>query len=196
MSWVRTMPRFVARLAERRPWLFVLASIVFWTLLSPLALVWLVLWLVDRHRALDTSPAAKRERRVARLVRWYPADWLARYGEEMAATLHDTLAEGRGGVRLSVNVAKEGLAVRLAPPARRHALAGACLSLCWIPLFPQGVVPAIMKLSEAPTRSWFLALYVPDALQWPVIAAMVVLGLAMLRAGMSLACVRLVPKRG
>jgi hypothetical protein len=37
----------------------------------------------------------------------------------------------------------EGLAARPAPPARRHALAGACLALCWIPLFPQGLVPAI-----------------------------------------------------
>ena len=196
MTWVRATPRFVARVAERHLWLFVPASIVFWTLLSPLALVWLALWLIDRHRALDKSPAAKRERRVTRLLRWYPADWRARYGDEMAAMLHDTIAEGRGGPLLSLNVAKEGLAARLAPPARRHALAGACLALCWIPLFPQGLVPAVMKLTETPTRSWFLALYLPDAYQWPLIAAMLALGLAMLRAGMSLAGVRLIPRRG
>jgi ABC-2 type transport system permease protein len=49
-----------------------------------------------------------------------------------------------------------------------------------------------MKLTEAPTRSWFLALYVPDAYQWPLIAAMLILGLAMLRAGLSLASLRLI----
>ena len=114
----------------------------------------------------------------------------------MAATLHDTIADGRGGPRLSLNMAKEGMAARLAPPARRQALAGLCLGLCWIPLFPQAVVPAVMKLSDAPTRSWFLALYLPDALQWPLIAAMVGAGLAMLQAGMSLAGACLVPRRG
>ncbi len=183
-------------MAERRPWLFVAASIVFWTLLSPLALVWLALWLIDRHRALDRSPAAKQERRVMRLLRWYPPDWRARYGDEMAALLHDTIAEDRGGPTLSLNIAKEGLAARLAPPARRDALAGACLALCWIPLFPQGLVPAVMKLTETPTRSWFLALYLPEPYQWPVIAAMVALGLVMLRAGLRHAGVRLLPRRG
>ena len=191
MTWVRETPRFLARLAERRRWLFVSASIVFWTLLWPLALVWLALWHIDRYRTLDKSPAARLERRVRRLLRSYPADWRARYGDEMAALLHDTIAEGRGGPQLSLNVAKEGLAMRLAPPARRDALAGACLALCWIPLFPQGLVPAVMKLTETPTRSWFLALYLPDAYQWPLIAAMIALGLAMLRAGLSLAGVRL-----
>ncbi len=196
MRWVRATPRLVARVAERRLWLFVAASIVFWTLLCPLALVWLALWLLDRYQALDKSPAAKRERRVARLLHWYPADWRARYGDEMAVLLHETIAEGRGGPRLGLNVAKEGLAARLVLPARRDVLAGACLGLCWLPLFPQGLVPAVMKLTETPTRSWFLALYMPDAYQWPVIAAMLVLGLGMLRAGMSLACLRLIPWRG
>jgi hypothetical protein len=191
MTWVRATPGFVARLAERRLWLFVAASIVFWTLLSPLALVWLALWLIDRHRALDKSPAARRERRVTRLLRWYPAEWRARYGDEMAALLHDTLAERRGGPRLTLNVAKEGLAARLTPPGRREALAGACLALCWLPLVPQGLVPAVMKLTETPpTRSWFVALYMPDAYQWPLIAVMVALGLAMLRTGLSLAGAR------
>ncbi|HWK25627.1 MAG TPA: hypothetical protein VNS09_03640 [Solirubrobacter sp.] len=188
-------PRWVARVAERRQWLFVAGSIVFWTLLWPLALVWTALWLIERRRALDTSPAARRERRVARLLRWYPAGWRARYGDELAALLDDTIAEGRGGLRLSLNVAREGLAARLVPSARRDALAGICLGLCWIPLFPQGLVPAVMKLTETPTRSWFAALYVPDAYQWPVIAAMVALGLAMLRAGLRLACARAVPSR-
>ena len=120
MTWVRATPRFVGQMAERHLLLFVLASIVFWTLLSPLALGWLVLWLIDRYRALDKSPAAKRERRVTRLLRWYPAEWRARYGDEMAALLHDMIIEGRGGPRLGLNVVKEGLAAAAAPPARRR----------------------------------------------------------------------------
>jgi hypothetical protein len=196
MSCVNATPRFLTRLAERHTVLFVIASTVFWTVLSPLTLVWLAVWLVSRHRALDKSPAARRERRVRRLVRWYPAEWRARYGEELAATLHDAIADGHGGPRLSANVAKEGLAARLAPPARRHGLAAACIALCWIPLFPQGIVPAVMKLTDAPTRSWFLALYLPDPVQWPAIAAMVVVGLAMLRTGTTVAGVRLIPRRG
>jgi hypothetical protein len=119
---------------------------------------------------------------VKRLLRWYPADWQARYGDEMAALLHDTIADGHGGPLLTLNIAKAGLAVRLARP---DALAGVCLGLCSIPLVPQGLVPAVMKLTEVPTRSWFLALYMPDAYQWPVIAAMLGLGLAMLRVGIS-----------
>jgi len=130
VTWVRETPRFLARVAERRRWLFVSASIVFWTLLWPLALVWLALWHIDRYRALDKSPAAKRERRVRRLLRWYPADWRARYGDEMAALVHDTIAEGRGGPQLSLNVAKEGLATRL-------AMLRAGLSLAGVRLIPE-----------------------------------------------------------
>jgi len=78
VKWVRAMPRLVTQLAGRHPWLFIVGSIVFWTLLWPMAVVWLALDLIDRHRALDDSPAAKRRRRVARLLRWYPAEWRTR----------------------------------------------------------------------------------------------------------------------
>jgi hypothetical protein len=104
------------------------------------------------------------------------------------------IIEGRGGRRLGLNVMKEGLAARLAatPATRqalssRQALAGVSFGLCAIPLVPQGLVPAVMKLTETPTRSWFLALYLPDTYQWPLIAAMIALGLLMLGAGISLA---------
>lgn len=46
-----------------------------------------------------------------------------------------------------------------------------------IALFPQGIVPLIVKLSGSHTRVWFLALYLPAQWQWPVIAAMILLGL-------------------
>jgi len=187
MRWVREAPRLVAQLAERHVALFVVGSVVFWTLLWPLALVWWVLWRIDRYRAFDKTPASKRERHVARLLRWYPADWRTRYGDEMAGLLHDTITAGSDGPRLGMNVAKEGLAVRMAPPERRRALAGVCLGLCWIPLIPQGLVAGIMKSIGTPTRSWFLALYAPDAYQWPLIVAIAALGMTMLAAGMTLA---------
>jgi hypothetical protein len=177
----------VAQAAEQHTLLFVIGSIVFWTLLWPLALVWFALSRIDRHAALDKSPLAKRQRRVARLMRWYPAEWRARYGDEMTALLHDTIADGHAGPRLSLNIAREGLAVRVSSPARRHTVAGICLLLCWIPLVPQGLVAAGLKTFGTPTRSWFVALYAPSAYQWPLIAAMVALGLTMLAAGITLA---------
>ena len=186
MTWVRAVPRLVASLAERHVVLFVVASIVFWTLLSPLALVWLVLSGIDRYVVLDKSPDARRARRVARLLRWYPPQWRARYGDEMGALLHDMILDGRGGPRLHWNLAREGTAARLTPPARRELVAAACLWSCWLPLIPQGVVAAGLKTFGAPTRSWFLALHLPEAAQWPVIAAMVALGVTMLVAGLAL----------
>lgn len=82
-------------MAAHRTWLFVVASIVFWTAPSPLALVWLAVWLTDRYQMLVKTPTAKRERRVRRLLGWYPATWRARYGEEMAARLHVAITDDR-----------------------------------------------------------------------------------------------------
>ncbi|WP_051713506.1 hypothetical protein [Actinoalloteichus caeruleus] len=63
----------------------------------------------------------------------------------------------------------------------------ACFVLCWIPLLPQGVVPMILKLVGSDARSWFLALWMPDHLQWPVIIGMMVLGLGILATGFVIA---------
>lgn len=45
-------------------------------------------------------------------------------------------------------------------------------------LFPQGLAPLGVKLSGSTDRVWFLALYMPDPWQWPVIAGMILIGLA------------------
>ncbi|GAA5772298.1 hypothetical protein Aros01_08847 [Streptosporangium roseum] len=45
-------------------------------------------------------------------------------------------------------------------------------------LFPQGLAPLGVKLSGSADRVWFLALYMPDPWQWPVIAGMILIGLA------------------
>ena len=40
-------------------------------------------------------------------------------------------------------------------------------------LFPQGVVPAALKLAHAHERIWFLPLYLPQPLQWPACFVMI-----------------------
>ncbi|GAB2680878.1 hypothetical protein [Kribbella swartbergensis] len=69
-------------------------------------------------------------------------------------------------------------------PRWRRTLAGFCLGFGAIPLFPQGVVPAIFKLTNhTDTKSWFLALHLPPQWHWPVITTMTTLGLTMYAYG-------------
>ena len=63
----------------------------------------------DEEPSLDPRIAAK----VSRLLRWYPSDWRERYGDEFEAVLVSSLSEGKGSLRLSLDVAREGLASRL-----------------------------------------------------------------------------------
>jgi hypothetical protein len=53
-------------------------------------------------------------RRVRRLLRWYPGSWRERYGEEFAELLLADLAEQPRAWRRTANVARCGLAARLA----------------------------------------------------------------------------------
>ncbi len=66
---------------------------------------------------------------------------------------------------------------------RQQIIAGICFTTGAIPLFPQGVLAGYLKVSESPTRAWFLALYLPSWLQWPTIVFMVVLGVAIYATG-------------
>jgi hypothetical protein len=45
-------------------------------------------------------------------------------------------------------------------------------------LFPQGIIPAVLKLAHGRVRIWFLPLYLPKALQWPACFVMIILGVA------------------
>ena len=65
------------------------------------------------------------------------------------------------------------------PRYRRRLLWSSLFTGC-IALFPQALVPLLMKLSGGHARVWFLALYLPGAWQWPVITLMFLLGLASL----------------
>jgi hypothetical protein len=174
------------------------AQVVAWTVactFASLVLTTGVMWVVNRRRVRGVSGA---ERRVQQLLLWYPDEWRARYGDELAALLHDTIDDGRDGIRLTLDVAREGFAAHWhaarTDVVRSYTLAGAkrsiaatlLWSLCWIPLFQQGIAAMVMKLSGASNTSWFLALRAPDALQWPAIAGMVAVGLLTLAAAVRL----------
>ncbi|MGC5010001.1 sensor histidine kinase [Streptosporangium sp. DT93] len=73
-----------------------------------------------------------------------------------------------------------------APPLPRGKMiiVGLGWGLGWLPLFPQGMVAGVMKIIDLEHRSWFLALYLPEPLQWPLIAFNILLGLSMYAAAM------------
>ncbi|MFC4061978.1 hypothetical protein ACFOWE_27060 [Planomonospora corallina] len=68
-------------------------------------------------------------------------------------------------------------------PKRERIITVVCWSVAAIPLFPQGIVAGILKVNGSGSRSWFLALHLSEGLQWPVIAAMVLLGLGLYGLG-------------
>ncbi|MBB4914888.1 hypothetical protein [Streptosporangium saharense] len=51
--------------------------------------------------------------------------------------------------------------------------------IAWLPLFPQGLAPLVMKVLGVEERVWFLALYLPPVWQWPTIIFMIAIGLLM-----------------
>ena len=57
-------------------------------------------------------PADPAARQVARLLRWYPASWRARYGEEFAELLLADLGERPRSARRTANVIASGLLAR------------------------------------------------------------------------------------
>jgi hypothetical protein len=61
---------------------------------------------------------------------------------------------------------------------KRGAIIGLGIPLGAILLFPQGIIPAVLKLAHARGRIWFLPLYLPKPLQWPACFVMIILGVA------------------
>ncbi|MCT2590435.1 hypothetical protein LHJ74_11025 [Streptomyces sp. N2-109] len=53
-------------------------------------------------------------------------------------------------------------------------------ALAWIfgslALFPQGLVPLLFLITDAPVKAWVLSLYLPQAWSWAVIAVMISIG--------------------
>jgi hypothetical protein len=61
---------------------------------------------------------------------------------------------------------------------KRGAIIGLGIPLGAILLFPQGIIPAVLKLAHARGRIWVLPLYLPKPLQWPACFVMIILGVA------------------
>lgn len=75
---------------------------------------------------------------------------------------------------------------RVKLPPRRAAVVTLLWVVCWIPLFPQGLVPLYLIWRGSDTRLWFLAMHLGDRYRVPVAAAMAVLGVALLWWGTGL----------
>ena len=63
-----------------------------------------------------------------------------------------------------------------AMPRSRRRLLNASVVVGCIALFPQTLVPTLMKASGDVAQVWFLPLYMPAPWQWPTIAFMFLLG--------------------
>jgi ABC-2 type transport system permease protein len=98
----------------------------------------------------------------------------------LRATGPELLATMRSGGTAPVTISRPD-AVTL--PPRLSALVTTMWIACWIPLFPQGLVPLWMIVSDSENRLWFLALYLDDPWRIPVAVAFTLLGVAMLAVG-------------
>lgn len=71
-------------------------------------------------------------------------------------------------------------------PAGRRIAVWTLLTLCWVPLIAQGLVPALMIITDTINPSWFLAFHVPDALRRPTVITMLAIGMLALGIGLYL----------
>ena len=90
-----------------------------------------------------TAPPDPGARRAARLLRWYPAGWRARYGEEFTELLLAEFAEQPRSWRRAADVARSGLLARLTGAGltshplepSRQARAGLATAACSLAAF-------------------------------------------------------------
>ncbi|MGI8484902.1 MAG: hypothetical protein ACR2OU_11650 [Thermomicrobiales bacterium] len=66
------------------------------------------------------------------------------------------------------------------PQGKAGVIVVLCWSLFWLPLIPQGLLPLALKVADADTKSWCVALYLPSPYQWPTITIMIVIGLVLI----------------
>lgn len=122
-------------------------------------------------------------RRTDRLLRWYPAAWRARYGQELVTLLEDSYGDGPVPLRQRLSLARHGLSERArhsgladGADAGQRARSGALLVLCsWSAFVAAGA--SFAKYVE----HWDAA--TPAAARWlPAAAYDVVVGAALVGA--------------
>ena len=153
----------------------IVAEIAAWTLFFPIAIVLMI------RRQLGYGWKTPDDR-VDALLQWYPAPWRRRHGERFSELLRDTMADGRDGLRMRLDVAREGVIERKRAFRRRSASASLLLTVGWIMVLPQGIVAPILGLFDAP-RTWFLALYFEGAERWLIVGGMIGIGLLLIDRG-------------
>src|SRR5215207_7305112 len=89
----------------------------------------------------------------------------------MAELLADAIADGRDGPRMTLDVARAGLAERVAAVRAEPVAAALLIGVGWTMFFPQGVVAALLTQVDIPP-SWFLALHVKSEAQFLVAGGM------------------------
>jgi ABC-2 type transport system permease protein len=105
------------------------------------------------------------------------AVWCGRLAyRRLQATGPELLATMRSGGTVTPVAALQ----RQKLPARQQTLVTILWVVCWIPLFPQGLLPLWMIVNDSGSRLWFLALHLSDPYRVPTAVAFVVAGLVML----------------
>ena len=100
----------------------------------------------------------------------------------LRATGPELLAAMRSGGTVARATGTPGPA-RAKLPAGQQALVTALWIGCWIPLFPQGLLPLWMIWRSGDSKLWFLALHLGDPFRVPTAVAFVLAGLVMLYFG-------------
>jgi hypothetical protein len=147
-------------------------EILAWTVFFPVALV------LAARRSLGYGYETP-EGRVNALLRWYPQAWRERHGGGLGELLRDTIDDDRDGLRVSLDVAREGAIERARAFDPQRAVAAALLTVGWLMFFVQGVVAAVFIAVDGP-HSWFLAQFLDSPQSWLVVAAMIAGGLALI----------------
>ena len=102
-----------------------------------------------------TPPSGPPERRVARLLRWYPPSWRARYGDEFAQLLLAELSEQPRSWRRTADIAASGLLARGTSagltahqlPPREQIRAGVATMSCALAAFATFGVAMLAQLA-------------------------------------------------
>ncbi len=160
----------------KRGWF--IAEIAAWTLFFPIAIVLMV------RRQLGYGWETT-EGRVEALLEWYPAPWRARHGERFSQLLRDAMADGRGDLRMRLDVAREGVVERRRAFRWESAWASLLITLGTIMVIPQGIVAPILGLFDVPA-TWFVALYFDGVERWLVVGGMIAVGLLLIDRGIQI----------